>query len=79
MPKNTGRGSRSAHPGHGRSGEWLDGAAQKPLEVWAEPEGVVIYEGEKITATRRTVLTPEEADDLARLLRDTAANVRRGV
>jgi hypothetical protein len=75
MARNTGRGSSNA-AGHGRGGDWLDNTRPRPLVVWAEPDDVAIYDGEKITATRRWLLTPDEADALADLLRSAAADVR---
>jgi hypothetical protein len=75
MARNIGRGSSNS--GVGRGGDWLDNAAQRPLVVWAEPEGVAIYDGEKHQASRRWLLDPAEADALAALLRGAAEDVRR--
>jgi hypothetical protein len=70
MPKNTGHRS-GAITGRQNRSEWTD-ISHLPWVVWVEPEGVVVYEGEKDTATRRRVLTPDEARGLADLLRDAA-------
>jgi len=77
VAKNTGRGSSNAHPPLGRGGDWYDRAAQRPLVVWAEPDGVALYDGEKTEASRRWLLTPHEADQLAELLRGAANALRQ--
>lgn len=89
MAKNTGRGSRLGTGGpQTRSGaitgrDWPAPAEQmvwtdeptRSWVVWSEPEGVAVYEGEKEHATRRRLLTPGEARELARLLKDAADEV----
>jgi hypothetical protein len=72
MPKNTGRGSRSGAITGRATPPWTD-ISHFDWEVWSEPEGVAVYEGPKEQATRRRLLTDEEARELARLLIDAAA------
>jgi hypothetical protein len=79
MARNTGRGSRTAHRGSSLIPTgWFDRLRTQPLVVWAEPDGVALYEGERERATVRRLLTPDEADQLAELLHEAAARVRHG-
>lgn len=74
MAKNTGRGSRAATQQH-TGNEWLD-TSSLPMVVWSEEGEVVIYEGEKDVARRRKILTPNEAESLAQILRVAARDAR---
>jgi hypothetical protein len=76
MARNTGRGSRSASVKRVADSVWLD-SGSKDWVVWSESEGVVVYEGEKEVATRRTLLTPGQAETLASLLNVAARDARR--
>lgn len=72
MPKNTGRGSRYAGGSTPVVGPWSDESTRE-WEVWTESDGVVIYDGPKESASKRRLLTPSEARELARLLLNAAA------
>lgn len=74
MARNTGRGSRAACQQH-TGNEWI-GTSSLPMVVWSEDGQVAIYEGEKEVARRRKLLTPDEADHLAQILRAAARDAR---
>lgn len=76
MARNTGRASVSQFIPTVMGGEWVD-SISRGWEVWSEEDGVAVYEGPKESATRRTLLDPEDADRLAEMLRTAARDVRR--